>query len=385
MPGETAGVYIGDLTAGTEVSSTYEGRHLTLLETELIHPTHAADGWVNKGDPVLICDAGDITTYGKIVGVAFTSATADADYIAIDTEGIFNLTVFGTDDIDNSAVRIGDDIYIHDGSTAGVGATGTGDGTLSKRRNIATQRHFGVALGRVPGGGSGVIAVKVHMDPLDDEGVLFGDAATQETGEQGRSAFSSYINLDVDAAKVVGIYSRVDWASDADGPHEQGSLTGVQGDVGVPAGDVLGGAGTTYLIGVDASARLDGEIDTQGTGYICAMRASLSGSPTFTDVNILTALWVQNNIQVDMTGWTHPSSLIRLANDGLVGSQLSCIFNISVPETDYFFWISPGTAGAWWIPNGTDCTASAATDPVGSLRCVDANGNDMFIRCWAAA
>ncbi|GAH50510.1 unnamed protein product, partial [marine sediment metagenome] len=32
----TMGVYTAGLTAGTEVSSTYEGRHLTVLETELI-------------------------------------------------------------------------------------------------------------------------------------------------------------------------------------------------------------------------------------------------------------------------------------------------------------------------------------------------------------
>ncbi|KKL84371.1 hypothetical protein LCGC14_1965390, partial [marine sediment metagenome] len=41
MPGTTAGVYAGALDAGTEVSSTYEGRHLTVRDDELIHPVHA--------------------------------------------------------------------------------------------------------------------------------------------------------------------------------------------------------------------------------------------------------------------------------------------------------------------------------------------------------
>ena len=46
MPGVTAGVYTGALDAGTEVSSTYEGRHVTVYEAELIHP-YIADGFVN--------------------------------------------------------------------------------------------------------------------------------------------------------------------------------------------------------------------------------------------------------------------------------------------------------------------------------------------------
>ena len=87
MPGVTAGVYAGDEDAGTEVSSTYEGRHLTVTEEELIHPYHA-DGFVNKGDPVVLCDAGVPGTYGRGVGVAFTSGAATSDHIAIDTEGI---------------------------------------------------------------------------------------------------------------------------------------------------------------------------------------------------------------------------------------------------------------------------------------------------------
>ena len=76
MPGVTAGVYTGSLDAGTEVSSTYEGRHLTVYEQELIHPYNGADGFVNKGDPVVLCDSGVQTTYGLAVGVAFNSAAA---------------------------------------------------------------------------------------------------------------------------------------------------------------------------------------------------------------------------------------------------------------------------------------------------------------------
>ncbi|KKL77654.1 hypothetical protein LCGC14_2032760, partial [marine sediment metagenome] len=86
-------------TAGTQVSSTGEGRHLKILESELTHYT-GGDGFVDKGDPV-------VTASGVIVGVAFNSAAAATDYVAIDTEGIWNLSVFGNDQNGNIAVVIG--------------------------------------------------------------------------------------------------------------------------------------------------------------------------------------------------------------------------------------------------------------------------------------
>ena len=70
-------------SAGKECSSTYEGRHLTFEESVLVHPYHA-DGLVAGGEPVRV---------GDIVGVAFTSASAATDMIAIDTEGIWWLNV----------------------------------------------------------------------------------------------------------------------------------------------------------------------------------------------------------------------------------------------------------------------------------------------------
>ena len=180
MPGVTAGVYTGSLDAGTEVSSTYEGRHLTVLESELIHP-YVADGFVNKGDPVCLCDAGVPTTFGWAVGVALNSATAATDYIAIDSEGIWNLTVYAENDDGNVAVEIGDALYIRAGAVPGAAdADGTGDAELSKIRNLVTQRFFGYALGSIVSGGSGVIAVKVHFSPeeqQDEYAILTGATA----------------------------------------------------------------------------------------------------------------------------------------------------------------------------------------------------------------
>jgi len=208
MPGTTVGVYAGEATAGTEVSSTYEGRHITLLETELIHPFRAS-GFVNKGDPVIICNAAVVAQRGNAVGVALSTATALTDYIAVDTEGIWNLTVFSYDDTGaGSAIVAGDPLYIHDGSTAGVGATGTGDATISKRRNLVTQIPFGYALGAMVATGTGQVAVKVHWDPrqpMDEYALLVGAAtdngmgiivgdAIAGAGVLGRGLFIDYDN-----------------------------------------------------------------------------------------------------------------------------------------------------------------------------------------------
>ncbi|MBU2249596.1 MAG: hypothetical protein KKD77_22810 [Gammaproteobacteria bacterium] len=149
------GVYpIADaLDPGDEISSTYEGRHITLLESDLVHPAHA-DVYVDKGDPVV-----SATGRPAIVGVAFKSATAVTDQIAIDTEGIWNLDVVAANDAGDVAVAGGDCIYIN-----------TTTAILSKIANQATQVPFGYALGIVGSGLTEAIAVKVHFDQsLDND------------------------------------------------------------------------------------------------------------------------------------------------------------------------------------------------------------------------
>jgi hypothetical protein len=125
-------------TAGEEISSTYEGRHVTFLESELTHPTHG-DGFVDKGDPV-IC--------GTMVGVALLSAAAATDYISVDTEGIWALNVVASDVAGTSAVAVGDELFI---SSSGV---------ISK---ISTGLPFGKALSTLSGSATAAVGiVKVH-------------------------------------------------------------------------------------------------------------------------------------------------------------------------------------------------------------------------------
>lgn len=131
-------------SAGDEISSTYEGRHLTFEESVLIHPDHA-DGFVDGGDPVIVG--------GQIVGVAFKGAAAATNLIAVDSEGIWAQSVQGADDWGNVAVAVGDQIFIN--RTTCV---------LSKRQDTVTQLPFGYALSTVSSGATAVCAVKVHFD-----------------------------------------------------------------------------------------------------------------------------------------------------------------------------------------------------------------------------
>jgi len=132
------------MTAGTELSSTGEGRHLTFEESVLTHPSHT-DGMVDYGDPILV---------GDIVGVSFSAAAAQTDLIAIDTEGAWWQSVVGLNDLGISAVARGDRIYIN--RTTCV---------LSKISNPGTNVFFGLAMGTVGAGLTAVCAVKVHQDP----------------------------------------------------------------------------------------------------------------------------------------------------------------------------------------------------------------------------
>lgn len=125
--------------AGEEVSSSLEGRHILLLESDLVHPAHA-DGLVDKGDPVAFWDG---------VGVALKSAQAATDKIPIDTEGIWRLEVENTGATNWGTIVVGQVLFI----TAGGALVDDWTSGFA---------IFGLALQPITGLGSMVIAVKVH-------------------------------------------------------------------------------------------------------------------------------------------------------------------------------------------------------------------------------
>ena len=154
-------------TAGREISSTYEGRHLTFRADAFTHP----GAGVAYGDPVLVG--------GNIVGVAFGTEAVAADLIAIDTEGIWALLVSADDDWGTSAVAIGDEIFINKTTCL-----------LSKHRNKNTHQHFGYALATIGAGNDEVIAVKVHWDPDDAEELVGRGDAFYEDREAPLTGFN---------------------------------------------------------------------------------------------------------------------------------------------------------------------------------------------------
>lgn len=147
--------------AGEEGSSTYEGRHLSFYESELTHQYHA-DGFVNTGDPVNV---------GDIVGVAFTSAAATTDVVAIDTEGEWYLDVVASDDNGVSDVAVGDQLYVN-------------TGVVSKK---SSGIPFGKALSILTGSVSSAIAkVKVHCEFRDvDQSIIVVSTVGNDTTGNG--------------------------------------------------------------------------------------------------------------------------------------------------------------------------------------------------------
>ena len=128
-------------TTGEECSSTYEGRHITLLGSAVSTVSKKASTGVVTGEPCLFGDEG--------VGVCFdTIAHADlaTKVTAVDTEGIWWLNV-----VTSATMAPGDIVYIHD---TNFNLTDTAAGA----------RRFGYVVADVASGtGSAVLAcVKVH-------------------------------------------------------------------------------------------------------------------------------------------------------------------------------------------------------------------------------
>ena len=126
--------------AGEEVSSTFEGRHISIQEILLIH-ADPGDLLVDKGQPVAFWEG---------VGIALKSATSTAENVPIDTEGIWRVSV-GAVIFD---IAVGQSLFIND------------VGVVSDDPTNA-QAVFGYALQQITQGNTAVIAVKVHWMSLN--------------------------------------------------------------------------------------------------------------------------------------------------------------------------------------------------------------------------
>jgi hypothetical protein len=237
------GVYTAGV-AGDEVSSTYEGRHLTFSESQLTHPDNG-DGFVNKGDPVVVGE--------NIVGVAFLSAAAATDLIPIDTEGIWQLSVVATNEDGNIAVAVGDELFIN--KTTCI---------ISKNPNKNTHQRFGYALYPITSGVTDVIPVKVHWNP-DDATELVGVSGEAFTTALANTFREYRYQCSAAAGASQGIYIRQYLTGD--GTLTANSLRAYTDIVGVTIGNAYG---AHLSLGMGESTTL-GAI----TGLGVAVRATL--------------------------------------------------------------------------------------------------------------
>jgi hypothetical protein len=211
---------------------------------------------VDGGDPVLLGE--------NIVGVAFSSASAATDYIAIDTEGIWFLDVYGLDYEGNSAVAAGDEIFIN--KTTCV---------LSKISNKSTHARFGYALGDVGSGTNAVCAVKVHWIP-DDAIERVGTSGVPKTiNAVGFTGYLKYYSTSATSGTTYGDYTRLDLTAAGVG------LEGISGrsKTLLQANGIGNAHGRHDTLETDTSA---GAITGLGTGHrgnvVVANRAHATGT-----------------------------------------------------------------------------------------------------------
>lgn len=292
-------LYDGFDTAGKEISSTYEGRHITLYESLWTHPSHT-DGFVDAKDPV-VC--------GNIVGVALVDGAAATDQISVDTEGIWALSVVATDQDGNSAIAVGDEIFIN--KTTAI---------LSKNYDLNVSTHFGYALMSAVAGTTDVIAVKVHWDPSSgDEEVQVGSAAVPyELGAEliGReyryqseidTARAMYIELDQDGAAT---------SMDCLRPRIMIGAVAVAGSWGIHAGLEFSEAVTGRVTGLAGGGRFTYFANNRGqSGTICGGMSELYAAGTSTDFGAATVHSIHRFVMDgDPTGYATGDNVFEFVN-----------------------------------------------------------------------
>lgn len=246
-----------DAHEGDEVSSTYEGRHLTFLGSELIGP-HAL---IEKGDPVVVKSGN-----GDIVGVAFKTQVLAGDKIAIDTEGIWMLEVVAKDDYGNDEVEAGDPLFINTTDLSCV---------ISKIQDPESNTLFGYALGNIDAGETAVIAVKVHWGPSLDH-IWMGIATPYlEAGTEARiriieqcslvnmGHFGSDFQLVLTAVSTTGsFYAKRGMVTiSAVTTQTDGETVGVDGAVSLLGRLNGGGLGGVRLAGIKGTIVSSGDSD----------------------------------------------------------------------------------------------------------------------------
>jgi len=282
-------------SAGKETSSTYAGRHLTFEESVLVHPYHSADGFVDGGDPV---------RYGDIVGVAFKSAAAATDMIAIDTEGIWWLNVLGSvsDDSDDGVAEElapGAPVYIKK-------TPGTDVYILSGQSDPVSWQPFGYTLSTVTAHLTTptLVAVKVHWDPTEVDTIQKGLSSAMWTSTK---AGHSFFSLRADASNATGDHRLIYAALTLSGGGPGEALRGRTIVTAATSGGVHGGHH-----GIEFGA--SGSVTGLGVGHRATLLHKNGAYVGGTIAGGMSELFAEG-VSTDYTGATE-HSIHRFVNDG---------------------------------------------------------------------
>ena len=96
--------------AGRPVSRNSEAEIIDVLESAMVHPTHA-DGFVDKDDPVYAY-LDEVGPEAAIVGVARRNAAAATDHVGVERNAVYDLTVDSADGTGDTDIAIGDPLYL---------------------------------------------------------------------------------------------------------------------------------------------------------------------------------------------------------------------------------------------------------------------------------
>jgi predicted RecA/RadA family phage recombinase len=132
--------------------------------------------------------SGDPVQVGAVNGVAVTDYSADDGKATIRTEGTFTLSVKGVNDAGNSAVALGDRLYLTTGDTP----------KISKK---ASGKFFGVALAAVNAGAT--TSIEVATVPVVGSDINVGGAHIADVAAAG--AVYSQAEVNAIQAKVNAI------------------------------------------------------------------------------------------------------------------------------------------------------------------------------------
>ena len=284
--------------AGKEVSSTYEGRHVTYLESYLTHPSHT-DGFVDKGDPVVA---------GDIIGVALGSAATANDEIAIDTEGIWALDVVATDQDGNVAVARGDEIFIN-----------TSTAVLSKNYDKNTQQHFGYALTTLNSGSTDVVVVKIHWSPDYAEEQVGTSSVPYAMGAETIAREYRYSTA-LTSGDVRGMYVQLNPLSagvtaDALRSRAQVGEVACTQAIGIHAGVDFSGDTLGRITGLSAGGRFTYLANNRGqTGTICGGMSELWADGTSTDFGTAVHSIHRFVMDGDATGYATADNVFEFVN-----------------------------------------------------------------------